>query len=249
VTEFMTGGAIGGALDVINGKGPEFAASGENSFRGTLYYKAMLDTFAYNFAKELNQINYYDPNNLTGSQTDKDLFTTISGNGSITAASIRISQDWYADPLFLTVTQPSDQSPGENIGRMIALIERGVKFGAPPDPSGLAPTPSTQPPSGSPAVWPTPSNPIFEGTFEEYFSGLNVTLGLDVSLYTNYSTTSGQVMNTLFASRESVSGVSLEEEGTYLMTYQKSYNAAVRYFTVLDEVVDAIINKMGLAGR
>jgi flagellar hook-associated protein 1 FlgK len=56
-------------------------------------------------------------------------------------------------------------------------------------------------------------------------------------------------MSTLFASRESVSGVELEEEGVYLMAYQKSYNAAVRFFTVLDEAVNKIVNEMGLAGR
>jgi flagellar hook-associated protein 1 FlgK len=84
---------------------------------------------------------------------------------------------------------------------------------------------------------------------EEYFTGVNATLGLDVSLYTNYSKTSEQVMNTLFTARESVSGVSLDEEGVALMAYQKSYNAAVRFFNVLDEAVDRIINEMGLVGR
>jgi flagellar hook-associated protein 1 FlgK len=41
----------------------------------------------------------------------------------------------------------------------------------------------------------------------------------------------------------------LDEEGINLMAYQKSYQAAARYFTALDEAVDIIINKMGLVGR
>jgi flagellar hook-associated protein 1 FlgK len=231
VTQYLTGGAIGGSLNVINGKGTEFGAYayGDNTFRGTLYYKGMLDTFAANFARVFNDLNEYDPGNITGNNERRDLFGTIDGASIVTAANIRVSQNWYDDPMYLTVTQPGDQSPGENIGRMVVAIDSGVNFYK----------------NGNSALPPMYANM----TFEEFFTGVNATLGLDVSLYTNYSTTSLQVMNTLFTARESVSGVSLEEEGTYLMAYEKSYNAAVRYFTVLDECITRIIDQMGLAGR
>jgi flagellar hook-associated protein 1 FlgK len=288
VTQYMTGGTIGGALNIINGKGAEFGNSinGDNLFRGTLYYEGMLDALAVNFARVLNDINEYnpknelprsikvsDPNNdyssfpptpganpeynptdpfydpkldssdTTGAYIDdslynetmaehanerRDLFSTIDGSAIITASNIRISQGWLDDPMHLTITQPGDTSEGENIGRMIVAIERGFEFFRDGD---------------------TNTQPIFNGTLEEYFTGVNATLGLDVSLYTNYSKTSETVMTTLFTARESVSGVNLDEEGVNLMAYQKSYNAAVRFFTVLDEAVNTIINQMGLVGR
>jgi flagellar hook-associated protein 1 FlgK len=293
VTSYLTGGTIGGALDVINGKGSEFgsALNGDNLFRGTLYYKGMLDAFAANFARELNDINYYNPNNAMprsfnvsslyladgttvnpsydptdtayydpefDDETDplsrkpagalpydstkwndtvtaytpkaRPLFSTTDGSSVITATNIKISQEWLNDPMHLTVTQPGDPSEGENIGRLIVAIERGFTFYR----------------DGDPSKYPTE---LFSGTLEEYFTGVNATLGLDVSLYTNYSETSKHVMTTLFTARESVSGVNLDEEGVALMAYQKSYNAAVRFFTVLDEAVDRIINEMGLVGR
>jgi flagellar hook-associated protein 1 FlgK len=291
-TRYLTSGTIGGALNVINGKGAEFGSTlnEDNLFRGTLYYEGMLNTFAANFARVLNDINAYNPNNelpqsfmvsslyladgvtanteydptdpfydpelddegdpssqkpagaLTFSSTkhqqviddyaaeDRPLFSTIDGSAVITAANIKISQEWLDDPMRLTVTQPGDQSEGENIGRMIVAIEQGFAFYR----------------DGDQTKYP---NAIFDGTLEEYFTGVNATLGLDVSLYTNYSDTSKQVMTTLFTARESVSGVNLDEEGVALMAYQKSYNAAVRFFTVLDEAVDKIINEMGLVGR
>ncbi|MDR1246297.1 MAG: flagellar hook-associated protein FlgK [Clostridiales Family XIII bacterium] len=289
-TRYLTGGTIGGALNVINGKGAEFGSplNEDNLFRGTLYYEGMLNTFAVNFAKTLNDINAYNPNgelprsfnvssmyladgvtlNTNYDNTDpyydpeldnnttppkpagaaafnlskhtnmiadyasarRDLFETIDGSGVITAGNIKISQDWLDDPMRLTVTQPGDPSEGENIGRMIVAIEHGFAFYR----------------EGDSAKYP---NALFNGTFEEYFTGVNATLGLDVSLYTNYSKTSEHVMTTLFTARESVSGVNLDEEGVALMAYQKSYNAAVRFFTVLDEAVDTIINSMGLVGR
>jgi flagellar hook-associated protein 1 FlgK len=288
-TRYLTGGTIGGALDVINGKGAEFGSplNEDNLFRGTLYYKGMLDTFAANFARVLNDINAYNPNgelprsfnvssmyladgstiNPNYNNTDpfydpeldddsnpqktastafnpakhqgvlddyksqkRDLFSTIDGSGIITAGNIRISQAWLDDPMHLTITQPGDATEGENIGRMIVAIDRGFAFFR----------------EGDAVKYP---NALFNGTLEEYFTGVNATLGLDVSLYSNYSKTSGQVMTTLFTARESVSGVNLDEEGVALMAYQKSYNAAVRFFTVLDEAVDLIINNMGLVGR
>jgi flagellar hook-associated protein 1 FlgK len=241
ITKYVTGGTLGGSLDIINGRGPEFGSysSGDNLFRGTLYYQGMIDTFAANFARVLNDINRYNPNGVQPSDPlappllvneQRDLFSTIDGSAVITAKNIKVSVEWMDNPMHLTITQPGDKSEGENIGRMMVAI--------------------TNPQDAFYKQGDTSLPSIFNnGTFEEFLSGMSATLGLDVSLYTNYSKTSDYVMGTLFQARESISGVSLEEEGTYLMTYQKSYNAAVRYFTVLDEAVDAIINKMGLVGR
>lgn len=49
--------------------------------------------------------------------------------------------------------------------------------------------------------------------------------------------------------RQSVSGVSLDEEMTNMVTFQHAYNASARVLTALDEVLDKIINGMGLVGR
>ena len=49
--------------------------------------------------------------------------------------------------------------------------------------------------------------------------------------------------------RESVSGVSLDEEMTNLIQFQHAYNAAARTITLVDEMLDRIINGMGIAGR
>lgn len=49
--------------------------------------------------------------------------------------------------------------------------------------------------------------------------------------------------------RESVSGVSLDEEMTNLIQFQHAYNAAARTITLVDEMLDRIINGMGIVGR
>src|SRR5699024_6550527 len=49
--------------------------------------------------------------------------------------------------------------------------------------------------------------------------------------------------------RQSISSVSLDEEMTNLIQLQHAYNAAARSMTAVDEMLDRIINNMGLVGR
>ncbi len=49
--------------------------------------------------------------------------------------------------------------------------------------------------------------------------------------------------------KDSISGVSVDEEVANLMREQHAFNAASRLITVADEMIDTIITRMGLAGR
>ncbi|QSS99616.1 flagellar hook-associated protein FlgK [Pontibacillus sp. ALD_SL1] len=49
--------------------------------------------------------------------------------------------------------------------------------------------------------------------------------------------------------RQSVSGVSLDEEMSNMIKYQHAYNAAARNLTTIDEMLDKVINGMGRVGR
>jgi len=49
--------------------------------------------------------------------------------------------------------------------------------------------------------------------------------------------------------RQSVSAVSLDEEMSNLIKYENSYNAAARVVNAMDEMLEIIVNKIGLVGR
>ncbi|ERN51973.1 flagellar hook-associated protein FlgK [Alkalihalophilus marmarensis] len=49
--------------------------------------------------------------------------------------------------------------------------------------------------------------------------------------------------------RQAVSNVSLDEEMTMMIQFQHAYNAAARNITMVDEMLDRIINGMGVVGR
>ena len=57
------------------------------------------------------------------------------------------------------------------------------------------------------------------------------------------------VLNQTANSRDGISGVQLDEEGMNLLHYNKSYSAAARLMTTLDEMLDKLINGTGVVGR
>ena len=235
VTEHFSGGVIKGYLDVINGKG-NYAdlTKNENAFRGTLYYKSTMDTFAANFASALNTINATEDTTTNPTTTvPKPLFSSSDGAATpITAGNIRIASAWLDNPSYITTTKDTPPRGGsDNVLKMIqAMSEKHAFTKAPKNPAD-------------------PPVPVFEGSYNQYMTGLVSELALDKNLNQNFANTSHSVLNGIFDSRESISGVSMDEEGINLMAYQKSYNAAARFLTTLDEAVDTLINRMGIVGR
>jgi len=51
------------------------------------------------------------------------------------------------------------------------------------------------------------------------------------------------------ARRDQVSGVSMDEEMTQLLKYQRAYEASARVVTAMDDVLDTLVNRLGLVGR
>lgn len=74
-------------------------------------------------------------------------------------------------------------------------------------------------------------------------------LALSVDQYKNLATDHGLVKEALYTQREEVAGVNLNEEAADMVKYQMAYNAAARLMTAMDEMLDKVINGMGLVGR
>jgi len=49
--------------------------------------------------------------------------------------------------------------------------------------------------------------------------------------------------------RRSLAGVSLDEEAAMMIKFQQAYNAAARYVTAVDEMLDKVVNDLGVVGR
>lgn len=170
-----------------------------------------------------------------------NLFSTRGDNDvgeGITASNISISAKWANGDVkivnsyeVITGTNTVATTDNTNILHMVALMNKDMKY-YPDEIVGEARNES-----------------MFTGSFVEMFGNINGVLGNDQS--------STQIMLDNFymsaveldTSRDSVSSVDLNDETVNMIQYQKSYSAACRLMTTMDEILDKLINGTGVAGR
>ena len=248
ITEEITAGTVKGILDMLNRSG-EFDA-GTETVRGIGYYQKSLDLLASKFAEAFNKANREPVFNADGTPqldgsgnpvfTEKNLFASSEkdalGNPlPITAKNIAISEEWNNGQIGITASVKHNSPTGsnDNILNMISMLSEKMEYKV----------------SVTDAGGVTTEKSLFTGSFQEMFTNTGSMLALDVksttALLDNYVTIADEVANM----RDNVSAVSLDEEGMNILHYQKSYNAAARLMTALDEALNTIINSMGIVGR
>ena len=226
ITSIIKGGQIDGYLRFLNGKG-EFATTDDKTayekaadVKGVQYYSNMLDTLAYKFADTMNELN------KTANGDDKPLFQSRDGS-DITARNIKIHDDW-ADATGSYITNTKETGHGDtsgavdNILRMINAFNSDYEFTS------------------------KEGKGLFEGTFQEFLSYTTTKLNLQVADVEISHDTYTETQFHIDYARSSMSSVDLNEEGVNLLQYSKSYNAAARLMTTLDEMLETLINRMGV---
>lgn len=247
LTKSIEKGQIAGYIQFLNGKG-DFDTTGATDVKGVQYYEKMLDTLAGKFADLMNEANKSLKVNANGKPVDVDgnvvnspadyvyvnkpLFTArgTEDTTGITAGNIKISNAWSdASGSYLTNTKiPSasgdDSAATDNILKMISLFQGSHDF----------------------TTDGTPGKPLFKGKMQEFFSFTSTRLNLQVKNAQNSYDTYAETQYQIDYSRSSLSSVHLDEEGVNLLTYSKSYNAAARLMTTMDEMLDTLINRMAV---
>ena len=82
----------------------------------------------------------------------------------------------------------------------------------------------------------------FEGDYQRLVS----TFGTQVASSARQAASQLTLTNQVDGSREQLSGVSIDEEMVSIMQGQRAYEAASRVMTTLDDVLDTLINRMGV---
>ncbi len=88
----------------------------------------------------------------------------------------------------------------------------------------------------------------FTGSYFEYISFISNRLGQTIEYETSRNETAKVTVDELLDSRDSVSGVQMDEEGINMLNYSKWYNASSRMLTTLDDMLDKLINGTGRVG-
>ncbi len=195
--------------------------------------KYMTLTDAQKTLLETNGVKIGGP--LFSIRGDTDDVVDADGNG-FTASNISVSLGWStgATHIVNTFIKPlggiENSTQNDNIDHLVALMEKGLTY----NPQDL--------------VADAKSDHIFDGSFQEMLNNMNSILGNDAR-------STGVMLDTYYnasveldTSRDNVSGVDLNDEAMNLMQYQKSYTAACRLMTALDQALDKLINNTGIVG-
>lgn len=86
-------------------------------------------------------------------------------------------------------------------------------------------------------------------TYSEFLGAMVANLGVDSDQAQTMETNQTTLIDHLTKQSESIAGVSLDEEVANMVKFQHGYDAAARVITTMDEMIDVIINRMGVVGR
>ena len=86
-------------------------------------------------------------------------------------------------------------------------------------------------------------------TLNAYYASQVTQLGLDVERAQINAHNQGLVVDAMDMQRESVTGVNLDEEAANMAKFQRAYQAAARVMNAYDEMLERVINGLGLVGR
>ncbi|GHU53081.1 flagellar hook-associated protein 1 [Clostridia bacterium] len=226
-------GELKAYLDILNGSGPNPINETDTRQRGFPYYKEKLNAFAKALADTFNNllpkvddqvvpnINKLDEN---GNVMYRNFFGEAQPDGTVldfenvTAKNISISNALRTDPTFLIYDKNS--TVNDYILTMVdQLVNKPHDFGN--------------------------IHGDFTGTFEEFIGNYTATLGNDISLANTNLDASLIITQEILNSRDSVMGVSETEETTNMLIYNRSFQAAARMMTTMDDMLDIIVNQIG----
>ena len=246
ITNQLGSGSIQSSLDMLWKDG---STANIDDVRGYQFYRDELDKLARSFAYVMNEINIAGTSSDTNVKPlDDTQFLLVNKNNNtlgydpnnledITAANIGINTQWSNGSVHVSMagknptdtvlymleamgaTYPNTNKNIENIGRGTGSFDKIGNIN------------------------------LNKNSFADFMNNVSTILANDsysnsLSLKMNVT-----VLNGIQNSRDSVSGVSLDEEASNMMQYMSAYNAASRVMTALDQALDVLINSTGMVGR
>lgn len=159
-------------------------------------------------------------------------FTASDGSGTITAGNLRLNPVIEADVSKIATSMRLDTSGavvrGNNTLALLMSELKEVSFRFDETASG---------------------NGVTNAKLGDYYNALVGEMGVASNRAQRNMLNAQMQLDQVEANRQSVSGVSLDEEMSDLIRFQHAYNAAARLMTSFDEMLNKLINGTGVVGR
>ncbi|THE12342.1 flagellar hook-associated protein FlgK [Bacillus timonensis] len=204
----------------------------ENGAEKGIYPKMLddLDKMAYSFATQFNAVHSQGFTLKTSTEASVqggDFFEPFTGTGANAykgaAATIKVSSNIDNLSYIAVSTIQGESGNGYNATNLANV--KNANFGT------------------------LTGFPITAGSVQSYYESLIGSMGVDSQEAIRMSENSAVLKDSVENRRQSVSAVSLDEEMTNMIKFQHAYNGSARMITVLDEMLERIINGLGTGGR
>lgn len=86
-------------------------------------------------------------------------------------------------------------------------------------------------------------------TVNNYYKGIVDELSIEVDEASTYYDEHNGLLVSVDNKRQTLSGVSLDEELSYMLKYQYAYQASSKFINIIDSMIDKVVNSMGVVGR
>jgi len=230
-------GTMKAYVDVLTGDG-----SG-GTVQGLPFYRSMLNAFVEKLAAVANGTipATTDSNGTIQKDADANIVYkgllgakaadgSVSTTGTVTAANIALSADWSADASYFIFNKNENvEDYAQQLSARLSGSENtNFGFGKATTTGGV-----------------TTYSETFSGNFENYVTTIVSKVGTDVNAATNSYTARKAVADDFLTQRESNSGVQRDEETANMLEFQKAYQASARMMSVMDNLLDTLINDLG----
>ena len=248
-TKAYGGVATGGGIIIFSPSKGEVAGNIEiqDSIQN---YMNQLDNLAKGLAYSVNAIHSGSlDSNLDITQGTVDFFVNSADNSNetgISAKNISINLDILKDPSLINTKTNADSGEGDGAralaiaklqGTLIAINKVNV-----PNANGNIMTRREFLDGKLSADGLSIENDVANGTkVESYFQDLIDKLGVEAQYANRIVANEEELLISLDLNRLSVSGVSLDEEMTNLIQFQKAYSANAKTITTVSEMLDVIL--------
>jgi len=181
--------------------------------------KKRLNALVNVMLREINYIHSSGLNMKDPPEPGKEIFVTINSNRPLEMGNIRLN------PELSDLTNIAASKTGKRGDNAIALEIANLR-NKPliMDDNGIA-------------------------SFDDYYQGIILNLGNNASDAERIAESQSKLVDSADAQRTAITGVSMDEEMTSMMKYKFAYDAASRVLSIIDSMMDTIVNRLGLAGR